>query len=143
VSIAGHYEFSIDTMDSWGKIYSFICILVSEIFGINPIFCKLFAIFSQGCFYLVKDLFKPLSFVIRDTVFWGRTRICKLNANWSRINALLRPLFLNTLTLCSQFCISYCVWFSITLLSKSNSNDIISYYYAFLVTSYWTEEVTV
>jgi len=23
VSIAGHYEFSIDTMDSWGKIYSF------------------------------------------------------------------------------------------------------------------------
>jgi hypothetical protein len=91
----------------------------------------------------VKDLFKPLSFVIMDPQVFGRTRICELNANWSRINTLLWPLLLNTLTLCSKFCISSCVWFSITLLSKSNSNDIISYYYAFLVTSYLIEDMTV
>jgi hypothetical protein len=91
----------------------------------------------------VKDLFKPLSFVIMDPQVFGRTRICELNANWSRINALLWPLLLNTLTLCSKFCISYCIWFSITLLSKSNSNDIISYIYAFLVTSYLIKDIIV
>jgi hypothetical protein len=85
VSIAGHYEFSMDTMDSWGKIYSFICILVLEIFGINPIFCKLFAIFSQGCFYLVKDLFKPLSFVIRGHSFWGEQGFVSLMQTGSEL----------------------------------------------------------
>jgi hypothetical protein len=63
VSIAGHYELSMDTMDSWGMIYSlylhFSC-LVLEILGYIPILCKLFAIFHKECFYLVKDLFKPM-----------------------------------------------------------------------------------
>jgi hypothetical protein len=55
VSIAGHYELSMDTMDSWGMIYSLylhFSYLVLEIFGIIPIFCKLFAISHKGVFTL-------------------------------------------------------------------------------------------
>ena len=59
------------------------------------------------------------------------------------------------LMLCYSFCFSihwhfvpsfvyhFGFWFSITLLSKSNSSDIISYYYAFLVTSNLIEDITV
>jgi hypothetical protein len=52
-------------------------------------------------------------------------------------------LLFNISTLCSKFCISFCVWYSITLLSKSNSSDIISYYNAFLVASNLIKDITV
>jgi hypothetical protein len=40
-------------------------------------------------FYLVKNLFKPIDFVIMENPQLGRTRICDLDSNWSRIDALL------------------------------------------------------
>jgi hypothetical protein len=36
---------------------------------------------------------------------------------------------------CSKFCTSSCLWFSITLLSKSNASDVIYYCYTCLVAS--------
>jgi hypothetical protein len=56
---------------------------------------------------------------------------------------------------CYSFCFSiyrhfvpsivyhFCFWFSITLLSKSNSSDIISYYYTFLVAFNLIKDITV
>ena len=92
VSIAGHYELSMDTMDSWGMIYSLylhFSYLVLEIFGIIPIFCKLFAISHKGVFTLWKTYLNPWFCNKMILGFLGRTRICELNANWSRIDALL------------------------------------------------------
>jgi hypothetical protein len=82
-------------------------------------------------------------FVIIIILSFGRTRICNADSNWSRIDVLSWLLPFNISILCSKFCISLCLWFSITLLSKSNSSDIISYCYTYLVASKEIKNITV